>query len=135
MSETFTREIFMNDGTYAMCDVTVHGEWYRCLHPQKGWFLARPSLGTVCEVGIGNYMILDLLKEHEAKKEEKISRFEVIDHSDEHDPKGRIFYFSGEIEYSIQDEGRTLKVFCNKKSELSPTLKEELRLFLNGQKI
>lgn len=48
-----------------------------------------------------------------------VTRFEVIDHSLPYPEAGRVYTKWGieKLEFSIQDEGRTLKVFISKNNE------------------
>jgi hypothetical protein len=41
----------------------------------------------------------------------QINRLEIINHKSNEHPIGRIFTHRGEIEFSVQDGGKTLKVF------------------------
>lgn len=52
-----------------------------------------------------DYRLQSLENELKQLKESKFSRFELID------PNGRQVVHYGQVEISIQDEGRTLKVF------------------------
>lgn len=60
--ESFTREIFMANGQYLFCKCVKIGEWYKCFHETKGYFLAYPAMGTVCEVCIAEGRIERLLE-------------------------------------------------------------------------
>lgn len=42
---------------------------------------------------------------------ENINRLEVINHNSKHLEIGRIFSFSGKMEFSLQDDGKSLKIF------------------------
>jgi hypothetical protein len=49
----------------------------------------------------------------QTKKENKITRVEVIDHSDTKYPVGRVYVkmHCKNVETQLQDDGRTLKIF------------------------
>lgn len=74
----FKREIFMSNGQYLMCDCEVIGEWYRCFHETKGYFLARHGMGTVCEVDIHGLEVTRLLQQAENAAHLK-SRIEALE--------------------------------------------------------
>ena len=51
------------------------------------------------------------------KETVKVTRFEVINHTSTGEGRAYIKYGNLEIEFSIQDEGRTLKVFITENED------------------
>lgn len=66
------------------------------------------------------------LNAHYQKKYEKVDRFEVIDETGRAYVKGSIYGSSIKVELSLQDDGRTLKVFMEALANIKSEAGEQL---------